>query len=141
MPFQSPFSAIRNQFRLPRYQIADSQSQDATGGVLAVGQFSFDPTDYPPGTAFNLLVTFSVSSGPLTGQVLLYNVTDAETVTNSTLVTSSTAPVGLTSLPLPVGVAVGDLKSSPKVYEARLTVSGALISDVVSVGSVALGIN
>jgi hypothetical protein len=141
MPFQSPFNALRNQFRRPRYQIADTQSTDATSGTLSVGQFSFNPAAYPAGTGFNLTVTFSVSDGALTGQVLLYNVTDGEVVTNSTLTTSSTAPDGQTSLALPVGGAAGDLKLSAKVYEARISVSGATAVDMVSVGSVALGIN
>jgi hypothetical protein len=140
MPFQSPFNAIRNQFRSPRYQIADTQAQDATSGTLSVGQFAFNASQYPSGTEFRLLVTFYVSNGGLTGTVFLYNVTDGETVTNSTLTTSSTSPDSQVSLALPVGVAVGDLKPTSKVYEARISVTGAAPTDIVTVGSVGLSV-
>jgi len=140
MPFQSPFNALRNQFRRPRYQIVDTQSQDALSGPLSVGQFGFNASQYPDGTEFRLSVTFQVSNGALTGTVLLYNVTDGETVTNSTLTTSSTSPDSQLSLALPVGAAAGNLKSSVKVYEARISVTGAAPVDIVSVGSVSLAI-
>lgn len=138
MPFESPFNAIRNQFRRPRIQITDAQATDATSGPLSVGQFEFNAGNYPSGTNFLFTVVSQVSNGALTGSVQLYNVTDGEVVTNTSLSTSSTSPDGQVSASIPVGAAAGDLKTSAKVYEVRLSVSGSLATDIVSLGSAAL---
>lgn len=138
MPFQSPFNAIRNQFRVPRRLLTETKAQDALSGPLTVGQFRFDASQYPAGTAFRLGVTFHVSDGSLTGTVLLYNLTDAEVVTNSTFTTSSTTPDSQVSSDLIVGAATGNLKTSSKTYEVRISTTGAAPVDVVTVGSVEL---
>lgn len=135
MPYQSPFNAIRNQFRQNRVNIADTESTDATSGPLAAGQFSFNTANYPDGADFTFLAVMSVSDGSLTGTLELYNLTDGETV--ATVTTSATTPTSLNSV-LTVGTGVGELKTSAKVYELRLSVSGSLVSDIVSLGSAAI---
>jgi hypothetical protein len=138
MPFQSPFNAIRNQFRPPQITITEGQSVDATSGVLAIGQFGFNAANYPFGTEFRFRSTLSVSGGALTGTVLLYNLTDGEVVSATTLSTSSTTPDSQVGLDIPVGVIAGNLKPSAKTYEVRLSVTGALPTDIVNLGSAAL---
>jgi hypothetical protein len=138
MPFQSPFNAIRNQFRVPRRLLTETKAQDALSGSLTVAQFQFNAAQYPSGTVFRLGVTFHVSDGSLTGTVLLYNLTDAEVVTNSTFTTSSTTPDSQVSSALIVGAAAGNLKTSAKTYEVRISVTGASPVDVVTVGSLEL---
>jgi len=140
MPFQSPFNALRNQFRPPRLLLTETQATDAVSGTLVVGQFQFNASSYPDGTEFRLTSTFHVSDGSLTGTVLLYNLTDAETVTNSTLTSSLTAPDSQVSSALPVGAGAGQLKTSAKTYEVRISVTGTLPVDMVTVGSVSLAI-
>jgi hypothetical protein len=138
MPFQSPFNAIRNQFRIPQITITEGQSVDATSGVLATGQFGLNAANYPSGAVFRFRSTLSVSSGALTGTVLLYNLTDGEVVSATTLSTSSTTPDSQVGLDIPVGVIAGNLKPSLKTYEVRLSVTGALPTDVAFLGSAAL---
>jgi hypothetical protein len=70
--------------------------------------------------------------------VQLYNLTDGEAVTNGLLSTSSTSPVALTGSDLIVGSAAGNLQDSAKVYEIRISVSGADATDILTVGSVRL---
>jgi hypothetical protein len=138
MAFDSPFSALA-AFRHPsRVVLAETASVPATGGVLALGQLRFDPSDYPANAQISFVVVTSVSVGSITGSVLLYNVDDAEVVTGTSLATSSLTPVSQSSGALTVGAAAGNLKDTPKLYEVRLAVSGTLVSEVVSLGSAAL---
>jgi len=115
--------------------VASTQSQDATAGTLAIGQFAFNPSDWIGTSDFRFGGTVAVSNGALTGTVLLYNVTDAEVVTSTTLTTSSVAPVKLESPALTVGAAAGNLKNSEKIYEVRISVTGALLTDLITLGT------
>jgi hypothetical protein len=117
------------------FMLVSNEATDATSGTLALGQIEFDPGEYAGATVFEFLATFSVSGGTLTGTVSLYNVTDAEIVTGTTLTTASTTPVRLGSGALTVGAAAGNLKSTAKVYEVRLSVTGTLPTDIVTLGS------
>lgn len=138
MPFQSPFNALRNQFRGPRRLLTDTQATDALSGVLTVGQFGFDASQYPSGTDFRFAATLHVSEGSLTGTVLLYNLTDAEVVTGATLTSSLTSPDSQVSAVLSVGIAAGFLKTSLKTYEVRISTTGSTPVDMVTVGSAEL---
>ena len=42
---------------------------------------------------------------------------------------------------LTVGVAPGDLKTTSKLYEVRISVTGADVTDILSVGSVGIRIS
>lgn len=124
MPYESPFNALRNQFRKNRIHIVDAVSRDGASGTLATSAFSFDPTEYPPDTKFQFQVVLHVSDSSLTGEVVLYNLTDGEPVTDTNISTSATTPQTILSPFLPVGNNAGDLKDSSKTYEMRLSVSG-----------------
>jgi hypothetical protein len=67
--------------------------------------------------------------------VLLYNVTDGETVTGTTLAVTANTPTKLQSAALTVGAAAGNLKNSEKVYEVRVTQAGASGTDITVLGS------
>jgi hypothetical protein len=75
-----------------------------------------------------------VSSGATTGNVRLQNVTDNETVTGTAVNTTSTSNTELSVGPLPVGVAVGDLKTgTPKSYQVQVSLTGGGGGDTVSI--------
>lgn len=139
MPFDSPFSAIQaaQQPGSPRLLLAESAAVPGTSGTLALGQFAFDAGSFP-GISFRFGVTLSVSSGSLTGLVQLFNVTDAEVVTGTSLTSSALSPTALLSPVLTVGAGAGNFKNTLKLYEVRLSVSGALVTDIASLGSAAL---
>ena len=140
MPFLSPFNAIQSLFANARslFSITESQSTDATSGTSALGQFTLDGSAWASSTTLQLQSVMSVSDGALTGTLILYNLTDAEVVATQT--TSSTSPVSQ-STPLTIGAAVGDIKTSAKTYEIRLSVSGSTAVDIVSLGSAVLVTN
>jgi hypothetical protein len=121
--------------------IADTESVDFPSGTLAVGQFQFNPNFYGQTSSFRLTATMSTSKGAITGSVQLYNLTDGETVTNGLLQTSSTTPGLLFSPALTVGSAPGDLQDTSKLYEARISVTGVDVTDILSVGSVTIRVS
>lgn len=141
MPYDSPFAAIQATVgggpASDRLQLADTEAVDATVGTRAIGQFQFNAGNYT-GVSFRFTVTLSVSLGSLTGTALLYNVTDGEVVATTSLATSATTPTALISPVLTVGSNPGDFQDAPKLYEVRLSVTGSLVTDIVSLGSAAL---
>jgi hypothetical protein len=110
------------------------QSVDALSGTLAVGRFAFNPTEWPA-TAFYFGAVFSVTNALITGTILLWNITDGEQVTFTTLTTSSLAPVKQQSVALTVGGAPGNLKNAEKIYEIRMSVTGFAPIDIVNLGT------
>lgn len=118
--------------------IVTNNEVDGVTANKSVGFFEFAPDDYFGGDAVSitLRVVMSCSNAGTTATYKLYNISDAEYVTASTLTTSSTTPVLLT-VSLTVGGA-GLIKDASKIYESRIYQSGALISDVTYVGSVSL---
>jgi hypothetical protein len=140
MPFQSPFNAIANTIGAERslFSITDTETVDAPTALKAVGQFSMNAANFGSASTFIFRSAFHVSSGALTGTVTLYNLTDGEVV--ASFATSSTTPQAQEAN-LTVGVGVGDLKTSARIYEVRISVTGALVTDVLTVGSGMLVIN
>jgi hypothetical protein len=138
MPFDSPMTAIRGLLQRARFQIADTEAVDNPSGTKAIGQFQFLPSFYGETGTYRFEAVLSVSNALITGSVQLYNVTDGEAVTNGLLQTTSTTPTQVISSPLTVGSAAGNLKDTTKIYEVRISVTGALASDILSVGSVLL---
>lgn len=135
MPYESPFTAIR-AMELPTVPVlASSQTNDATSGVKAVGQINFDPSGLVGRKFIAFQATCWVSNALLTGNVHLYNLTDGEVVTGTNFSFSNTTPGPQSSPPLTVGVNPGDIKPTAKVYEVRISVSGTLPTDVVSLGT------
>lgn len=124
-----------------RDQIFVESVQEVTGveATKFLASFPFNPGDWEPGTSkeFRFGAVLSVSDGALTGEVELYNLTDAElvTLTGGTLTTSSTGAVKLESGALTVGAAAGNLKNTEKIYEVRIKNDGTLASEKTFLGS------
>ena len=137
MPFDSPFSALRGTRFPEAVTVAETHAISASEGVSALGTFSFAANIFSGGTV-TFRAVLNVSDSALTGQAVLYNVTDAEVV--STLSTSSVSPVALSDT-LTVGAGVGELRSTATVYEVRLSVSGTLSTEIVTLGSASLRIS
>ena len=135
MPFDSPFSALVALRPREQITLAESALLDAPGGTLALGQLAINPNDWPAGSSFALEVVLSVSLGSLTGTLALYNVTDAEAVTGAAVNTSVLTPTKFNTGALTVGAAAGNLKNGERIYEVRLSVTGTLVTDIVSLGS------
>lgn len=115
--------------------LATNESVDGVTSLLQIGQFAFDPTPYGSGINFQFEVVISVNIGTLTGTASLYNLTDSETVTATTLSTSNTTPTKRNSGNLTVGGAAGNLKSTEKIYEVRIQNDGSLVTDLTFLGS------
>jgi hypothetical protein len=116
-------------------ELGTNQVVDGANIPLAVGSRAFDASEWPDASEVTFAVILSVSSDTLTGQARLYNLTDSEYVTGTTLTTSSTAPVKLESSVLTRGDGSGQLKLSEKQYEIRLEVTGGTESDIAYLGA------
>ena len=138
MPYDSPMTAVKAFRQRDVRHIADTESVAFPSGTLAVGQFQFDPNFYGQTATFRFIATMSTSKGSITGSVQLYNLTDGEAVAGGLLQTSSTSPGLQFSAALTVGSAAGNLKDSSKLYEARISVTGVDVTDILSVGSVGI---
>jgi hypothetical protein len=134
VPYNSPMSAVLARGRRNIINIADSQAVDNPSGTKVLGTFQFNPNTFGEQATYLFQATISTSKGSITGSVQLYNVTDGEAVTG-TLSTSSTSP-NPESSSLTMGAAAGNLKDTTKTYEARISVTGADASDILSVGSI-----
>ena len=137
MPYDSPASALLAVAGRERTLIVETAAVDNPNGTLALGQFAYTPLDYGR-RAFTFEAVMSVTKVADTGSIQLYNLTDGEAVTGALLQTTSVSPIKVASAALTVGVAAGNLKTTEKVYEVRLSVTGADVTDVLSAGSVSL---
>lgn len=109
--------------------VSGYEKVDGVVKTIAITQFSFNPNDWDYGTSVYFEVGVSTSNVIYTTTVLLYNLTDGETVTGTTLTTNSLSPTRYSTAALTVGAAVGNIKTSTKVYEVRLTTDGILDTD------------
>lgn len=116
---------------------ATNEYVDGVTSQIAAGQIRFLPTEWGGSSllSYYFEVVLSVNDPLRTAQAWLYNVTDGEIVTGTTLSTSSTTPVALRSAALTVGVAAGNLKTTAKVYEVRLSNDGTVITELSFLGS------
>ena len=107
---------------------------------LVVKQFSFNPADYAiEGAALTLNFRATAANGvdPLTTNVQLYNLTDAEGITTLQFVDTTTP--GFDDAPLTIGGGAGEVDSSPKIYEVRVWVTApGGPTDTIELGSVEL---
>jgi len=138
MPYDSPFDALAALRKPDQVVLASTQNIDAVSGVLAAGQLRFNTSNWPEGSTFQFIVTLSVTDGAITGTAVLYNLTDGEVVTGTSLSTSSLTTVTLTSGSLTVGSAAGNLQDSTKIYEVRLSTTGVDALDIVNMGTASL---
>jgi hypothetical protein len=115
--------------------LATDEVVDGLTSSTTLGSFAFDPTAYGASLDYQFEVVLSVNNALRTATAELYNLTDAELVTGTTLNTSSTTPVKLNSGNLTVGAAAGNLKNSEKVYEVRLQNDGTLVTELSLLGS------
>jgi len=75
-----------------------------------------------------------VSNGATVGNVRLQNTTDNETVTGTSVTTSSTSNAEISVGPLPVGVAAGNLKTGvAKSYQVQVSLTGGGGADTVTI--------
>lgn len=131
----TPYRSLQGPQNIP---LAINEVCDGVTSLIQVGQFMFDPTNYSTNCTYQFEVILSVSNGILTGTASLYNLTDLEAVTGTSLATSNTTPTNLNSGNLTVGAAAGNLKNSQKMYEVRLQNNGAALTDLTFLGSARL---
>lgn len=119
--------------------VSGTFSVNYTQGTLAVGQTSLDASSWTDGTGvyeWRFAVVLQCSHSTITTQAQLWNVTDNEAVTGCGLThTGDVLYSAQTSAALTVGAAAGNLKSSTKVYEVRLSVSagGSTVAHVATI--------
>lgn len=115
---------------------AGNMSHDSTT-PLVVTQFEFNPTLFNADvTKLVMRLRAVVANGVpvLTTHVVLYNLTDNETVVDLSF-TSDVATLGQAILPL--GNAVNQIKLSSKIYEVRIFVTAPMNpADTINLGSV-----
>lgn len=92
-------------------QLASNETTDLNGPVL-VGSFYMDASEY---SDIKFLSISSISNSGLTGTINLYNLSDASTVINQSITSTTPTSQESTSLTLPSG---------NKIYEVRISVSG-----------------
>jgi hypothetical protein len=124
---------------LPFVTLATDQVVPFATGSIACGQFNWNASNWEYGTygTYVFAATLWVSGAtPAIGcTVQLYNVTDGEAVTLGVLTTTSNTPTYLTAN-LTCGAGAGLLKTSAKMYEVRVTLTGgADPTDTAYVGS------
>lgn len=118
-----------------------NQVVDAVTGLISVGQFSFYPAAYGTGKEFQFETVMSVSDVARTATVLLYNLTDGEIVTGTTLTTNSLEPTEKISGALTIGAVAGDLQNTRKRYEIRFSIDGTIITELAFLGSAIMRIS
>jgi hypothetical protein len=109
--------------------------------ATAVGGRVINLSSFPSTSgSLNRTITFYAdiqsSSSSATATVLLQNITDNETVTGSTLSTTSTAPTELSAV-LTAGSSAGNLKTG-KMYMAEIYITNGQISDRVTLSNARL---
>lgn len=141
MPYNSPFAAIRARQLPDQITLIESASVDNPGGTQALGQVEFAGANLgKAGSILTFGAVMSVSDGALTGTVQLYNVTDGEAVTSAVLTTSSVAPAAQ-EVTVATGAGAGEFKLGTRIYEVRISVTGAGPTDILSVGSAYLKVS
>lgn len=122
--------------------IALQNSVDGLAGTKGVGSFRFDPRDFGGFTPKQIILdaVLSASDGALTATVRLVNINDDETITGTTLNTSSTDPVILSSSPLDVADLAGFFRRSARSYEVQILTSGSADTEITFLGSAHLRI-
>lgn len=102
-------------------------------GPLSVGSIVLDPTNYPTGATFKFEAVMSTEATLAVATLRLYNLTDGEVVSGSTITTNSLTLARVESAALTVGASSGNLKNSLKMYEIQLYRAGGGSDDFVDV--------
>lgn len=119
--------------------VAGSYQVLGTEGTRAIGQFYFNPSWITAGKSTRICYVGAVSDAANTGTIKLYNLTDAEFVTGTTLtITGSTAYSYQASGALTVGAAAGNLKNTAKLYEVQFSTDGGTELDILMLSTVYL---
>jgi hypothetical protein len=112
----------------------DMSKSYSSSTALVAGQFELNTEDYPSLSGFTLRAIAANGTTPLTSHVVLYNVTDSETV--ATLDFIDTVNPQLKQQNLVSGTASGTLKPASKIYEARIYVDSPVSEDdTIELGS------
>ena len=127
-PYYRPASAATSQrlteFRSEKLLVYD-RNVSSGSSPLSCGVFAFNPLEWPEGSAFEIIATLKSEDAGITASMILYNLDDAEAVTfPGAISTTSTTFVKDSSGALTVGAGAGNLRSSEKLYEIRLSSSG-----------------
>ena len=102
--------------------IAQNEQVDGVTLQIQVGQFAFDPTEYGTGKTFEFEVVIYTNDVARTVTASLYNLTDSEAVTGTTLTAVGlTSPTKRNSGALTVGAAAGNLKNTEKISPLNST--------------------
>ena len=108
--------------------------------ALITGQFEFDPNDHAmEGATLSLTFRAMGSNGqsPLTTNVQLYSLTDAEQIALLQFVDTTTP--GKQEVALTIGAGAGEIDSAPKIYEVRIWVTApGDPADTIELGSAEL---
>lgn len=105
--------------------VSSTAQVDGITSLVSSGQFRFDPGEYGINQTFYIEVGISTSDAAFTTTVYMYNCTDSEAVTGTSLTTTNTSPTLYRSGAITVGAAAGNIKNSAKVYEIRLSTDAA----------------
>jgi len=122
----------------------DKQVDGLSGTLLTNAIHEFLPSDHQwvdGSTTVQLKIVASVSVGTITGTCYLYNITDDEIVTSSTCTIPGTAllPTEISST-ITVGSGANEMKLTSTLYEPRLTNSGSIEAELVTLHSASLEI-
>jgi hypothetical protein len=120
--------------------IGGDKSITKGGGTLSFGPFMFNAGEYS-GTTFELVATMwtaGPSVGAITATATLYNLTDLEAVATAPAMTTVAAVATEVVGTMTAGPAPTNLQTTKKMYEVRLTATGADAADTAYLGSIVI---
>ncbi len=125
---------------MPQYiQLTTDEMLTLSAPTKVLGSFTFDPTTFPGSRNFRFTMTGNVggaSMPALSLELELWDVTNSEQVSLTSLATINGDPEYESSVSLNVGAAAGDLKDSLTTYEVRANLTNALDpTDFGTIGS------
>jgi len=114
----------------PEYVLVMGGSVNGSTSSVSFGAIPFDPSNYASMTSLEFVVVMSTTDTSFSGTVNLYNLTDREFITGTTINTSSTDPVKISSGALTIGSGVGEIKTSERFYQVWLSTNGPTNNDM-----------
>jgi len=140
MQLNGPFHHILPINKQVLVEIFNGESStDFVEGLKAVTKFTFDPTNYlnnPTVLDIKLVANVDIEDAAETATISIYNRTDAEYITTSEVThTGDTVTTKLISGTIPVGVAAGYIKTTEKMYELHIEITGSDATDIVNIYS------
>jgi hypothetical protein len=121
---------------LPDWTVDIAHNEVVAGitDTVASGARVFNTTQFGDTSTWKFEITAMVSHAGITGQVWLYDVTNGETITGSTLSVTAQIPTRYQSGALSTAGGANQLKNAATAYEARMNILGVGVTNIMHCG-------